>query len=96
MNSILQHTGFKRFLFALQYFSLSLNISIQYFQSERTSELSQSLGAVKCNSQEIIITRGKKRALTSCVSLSRERQKYEKEINGFLVEKQALEITPCG
>lgn len=74
-NSILQRTDFKRLLFDLKCFSLSLNISIQYFQSERTSELSQSLGAVKCNSREIIITTGKKKKKklpTSCFSLSSE------------------------
>jgi len=61
LNSILQHTGFKRLLFDLKSFSLSLNISIQYFQSERTFEMSQSQGAIKCNSKEIIITRKKKK-----------------------------------
>lgn len=44
------------------------------------------LGAVECNSQEISITRGKKRVRAAFPYL--ETAKYEKEINGFLVEKQ--------
>lgn len=94
LNNISRHTDFKRFLFDLKCFSLSLYISIQYFQSERTSELSQSLRAVKCNSQEIIITR-KKKGYWRAVFPYLERAKYEKEINGFLVENYSLWVDSC-